>query len=158
MGPLTSKTERGNMKPSRCARAVILTPASPSASRRRCHPAATLCPSVSCRRRARWSACTARPAPACCCSSWPTACGWRACCSASTSSCWASTSLCEPHYPECTRTEPSRKAWWLMMIFFANVTLLPWTGQEKIVYTALIHLSECLTRLWPTWTYIYIYG
>lgn len=120
------------MKPSRCAQAVILTPTSPSASRRRCHPAATRCPSVSCRRRARWSVCTARPAPACCCSSWPTACGWRACCSASTSSCWASTSLCEPHYPECTRTEPSRKAWRLMMIFFANVTLLPWTGPEKL--------------------------
>lgn len=70
--------------------------------RRRCRPAATLCPSVSCQRRARWSASTARPAPACCCSSWLTVCGWRACCSASASACWGSTSLCEPRYPACT--------------------------------------------------------
>lgn len=98
-----------------------------SASRRRCHPAPTLCPSVSCRRRVRWSACTAQPAPACCCSSSPPTCGWRAWCSAS--ACWASTSLCEPHHPQHTRTEPSRTAWcdWFFfcfLFFFANVTRL----------------------------------
>lgn len=67
--------------------------------RRRCHPAATPCPSVSYLRRARWSAFTARPAPACCCCSSLTVCGWRACCSASASACWGSTSLCELRYP-----------------------------------------------------------
>ena len=81
--------------------------------RPQCHLAATLCPSVSCRRRARWSASTARPAPACCCSSWLTVSGWRACCSASASSCWGSTSPCELHYPACPWTaERVNNAMW----------------------------------------------
>lgn len=91
---------------------LIYSPLS-SSLRRRCHPAVTLCPSVSCRRRARWSACTARPAPACCCWSSLTVCGWKACCSASASACWGSTSLCELHYPGCILHPPQRTEPWV---------------------------------------------
>lgn len=41
--------------------------------------------------------------------------------------------------------------------FFCQCDAPPLDESRKIVYTALIHLSECLTRLWPTWTYINIY-
>lgn len=61
----------------------------------RCRWTATLCPSASCLRRARWSTCTAWPGRARCCCSWLTVCGWRVSCSASAWWCWGSTCLCE---------------------------------------------------------------
>lgn len=153
---MTTSTQKSACRPS--AGGTETTPAS---SWRRCHRAATLCPSVSCRRRARWSAFTARPAPACCCCSWLTVCGWKACCSVSASAYWGSTSLCELRYPE--RTTSQRRAHEgeftvvgkHLMWGFANVTFLFWTGQ-KSVHTTSICLSECFATLWRTWIYIYI--
>lgn len=117
----------------------------PVSPRPQCPLAVTLCPSVFCRRRAQWSAFTPCPAPACCCSSWLTVCGWRACCSASASACWGSTSLFEPR---------PRAMKWGAMRGPANVTLLLRTGQTS-VRTALICLSKCFTTLWRTWICIF---
>lgn len=60
-----------------------------------CRWTATPCPSAFCRRRAPWSTFTAWPAPAWCCCSWLTVCGWRVSCSASAWWCWGSPSTCE---------------------------------------------------------------
>ena len=122
---------------------LLFPPLLPLPPRPQCHLVVTLCPSVSCRRRARWSASTARPAPACCCSSWLTVSGWRACCSASASSCWGSTSPCELHYPECTWTaERVNNTMW----GFCKM----WRSSTEQFKESARSTSICLS-LWKTW-------
>lgn len=106
---------------------------SPPFHRRRCPQAVIPSPNVSCRRRARWSGSTARPAPACCCSSWLTACGWRGCCSLA-SACWGSTSLCKPRHPECNLSVSGADLWLgCGSVHTSSVGLLQWTQSCKYI-------------------------
>lgn len=104
----------------------------------RCRRTATLCPSASCLRRARWSTFTAWPGRARCCCSWLTVCGWRVSCSASAWWCWGSTSLCE--LP--TMHHSPGQSHYVKGFGFANVnrTFLKYTYTRACIYTVCIYV------------------